>query len=84
MVEEDLIPYPLLAVEFPGITIDCNTPAIKDEIVPQGRAEDAAAQNANLTPLNLVAGVDGPTIVNAHDEKIEYDNNKGVRPTMSS
>ena len=43
MVEEDLVPYPSLAAEFPGVALDRNTPAIKDKIVLQGHAEDTAA-----------------------------------------
>jgi hypothetical protein len=68
LLEEDLVPYSLLAVEFPGVTLDPDTPAIDDKIIPKGRTEDAAAQNANLAPLNVVAGVDGPAIFNAHDD----------------
>jgi hypothetical protein len=75
LVEEDIIPYPLLAAKLPGVTLDPNTLAIKDKIVPQGCTEDAAAQNANLAPLNVVAGVDGPTIISAQNDKIEYGNN---------
>ncbi len=72
LVEEDLVPYPLLAAEFLGVTLDRDTPAIKGEILPQGYAEDAAAQNANLAPLDVVTELDGPAIVNAHNDKIEY------------
>ncbi len=42
-MEEDLVPYPLLAMEIPGVTPDNNTLALEDKIVPQGHAEDAAA-----------------------------------------
>jgi hypothetical protein len=70
LVEEDLVPYPPLAVEFLWFTLDRDTPAIKDKITPQGRAKDAAAQNANIAPLNVIAGVDDPTIINTHNDKI--------------
>jgi hypothetical protein len=70
-VEEDLVPYPFLVAEILGVTLDHDTPVIEDEIAPQGHAEDAAAQNANLALLNILTGVDGPAIVNAHDNKIE-------------
>ena len=63
-MEEDLIPYPLLAAEFPRVTLDRDTPAIKDKIVPQGHMEDTATQNTNFAPLDFVAGVDGPAVVN--------------------
>jgi hypothetical protein len=43
LVEEDLIPYPSLAVQFQGVTPGCDTPAIEDEIVSQGRMQNAAA-----------------------------------------
>jgi hypothetical protein len=75
LVKEDCVPYPSLAAEFPGVTLDHETPAIEDEIVPQGHAEDVAAQNANLALLDIVAGEDGPAIVNAHNDGIKYDNN---------
>jgi hypothetical protein len=32
-------------------------------------------KNANLAPLNVVTGVDGPAIVSAHDDNIKYDDN---------
>ncbi len=60
------MPYPLLVAEFPGFTLDHHdTPAFKDAIVPQGRAKDAAAQNANLVLLDVLAGVDSTAIVSA-------------------
>ncbi len=75
LVEEDLVPYPLLAMEFPGVTLDRDTPAIEDKIVPQVSVEDTAAQNANnLARLNIIAGEDGPAIVDAPNDKIKYDN----------
>jgi hypothetical protein len=40
LVEEDLVPYPSLAMEFLGFTLDRDTLAIKDKIVPQGRAKE--------------------------------------------
>ncbi len=74
-VEEDPVPYPSLNTEFQGVTLDHDTLAIEDKIVPQGRAEDAAAQNTNLALLNIIAGVDGPAIVNTHDDIIKYNDN---------
>jgi hypothetical protein len=74
LVEEDLVPYPLLAKEFLVFTQDRDTPDIKDKIAPQGRTEDAAAHNANLAPLDVVARVDGPTIISTHNDKFEYNN----------
>jgi hypothetical protein len=55
-------------------------PSIEEELVPQGRAEDAAARNANLWPFD-VAGVAAASIVHANaDEFVDYkiDNNDGI------
>jgi hypothetical protein len=48
---------------------------LQQDPLPQSHTEDAAIQNANLALLNIVTGVDGPAIVNAHDDKIKYNNN---------
>jgi hypothetical protein len=44
-VKEDMIPYPSLVAEFPGVTLDRNhpVPSIEGKIPPQGHAEDAVA-----------------------------------------
>jgi hypothetical protein len=39
------------------------------------RSSHKDAQNVNLAPLDVIIGVDGPAIVNAQVDKIEYDNN---------
>jgi hypothetical protein len=75
LVEEDLVPYPSLAMEFPGVFLDHDISAIKDKIIPQGCVEDAAAQNANLALLEVVTGVDAPVNVSAHDDEFKYKNN---------
>jgi hypothetical protein len=53
-------------------------PLIEEELIPQGRAEDAAARNANLRPFD-VAGVAAAPIVHANADKfVDYkidDNN---------
>ncbi len=51
---EDVILYPSLAAEHPGVVLgqDQPLPLIKEELVPQGHAEDAAARNANLRPFD--------------------------------
>jgi len=75
LVEEEAILYPSLVAEFPGVTLDRDIPipSIEHEFEPQGRAEDAAALNANLAPY-AVAGVNGPAIVTADNDEIEiYD-----------
>ena len=72
IVEEDVVLFPSLVAEFPGVTLgrDHPTPAIDEEILPQGRAEADAARNANMEPF-AVAGVDAPTIVHANMNEIE-------------
>ncbi len=55
-------------------------PSIEEELVPQGRAKDAAACNANLRLFDI-AGVAAAPIVHANvDEFIDYkiDNNDGI------
>ena len=62
IIKEDVVLYPSFAVETPGVVLKQNQPipSVEDEIKPQGRAEDAAARNANLEPIN-VTGVHTPT-----------------------
>ena len=71
IIEEDVVLYPTLASEIPGVILDQDQPIplIKDEIEPQGRVKDAAAQNTNIEPFDI-AGVDAPTIVHANNDKI--------------
>ena len=70
LIEEEAVRYPSLVREFPGIALDRDLPipSIEDELEPQGRAEDAAALNANIAPY-VAAGVDGPVIIDADDDK---------------
>jgi hypothetical protein len=79
---EDVILYPSLAAEHPEVVLgqDQPLPSIEEELVPQGRAEDAAARNANFQPFD-VAGVVAAPIVHANaDELDDYkiDNNDGI------
>ncbi len=76
LVKEDVVLYPSLAAEFPGITLDRHVavPSIEEEIMPHGRAEDAAAHNANVTPFTAAGVNHGPTTIHANDNEIgEYD-----------
>ncbi len=53
---------------------------IKEELVPQGCAEDAAACNANLRPFDIT-GVAAALIVHANaDEFVDYkiDDDNGI------
>jgi hypothetical protein len=73
LVVENIVPYPTLAEEIPGVHLSCNEPipAIDDEVHPMGQAKDAAARNAGLEPL-AIPGVDCATaIINA--DKHEFD-----------
>jgi hypothetical protein len=79
---KDVILYPSLAAEQPGVVLgrDQLLPSIEEELVPQGRAEDAAAPNANLRPFD-VAGVAAAPIIHANADKfVDYkiDNNDGI------
>ena len=72
---EDVVLYPSLAAEHPGVVLgkDQPLPSIEMELVPQGQAEDAAARNANIQPFD-VAGVVAAPIVHANaDELDDYE-----------
>jgi len=69
---EDVVLYPPLAAEHPGVVLgrDQPLPLIEEELVPQGRAEDAAARNANLQPFDI-AGVAAAPILHANTDKLD-------------
>jgi hypothetical protein len=87
--KEDVILYPLLAAELPGVVLqgrDMPRPSIEADLTPQGCTEDEATQNANHELFDIV-GVDQPAaaahaIVHAKDGKInsnnDKDNNDGI------
>ena len=81
IIKKDVVLYPFLAAETPGIVLeqDQPIPSMEDEMEPQGRAKDAAAQNANLEPINA-AGVHTLTIIHANANEIDNadDNNDGI------
>ncbi len=76
----NVLPYLSIAAKFPGVELSRNTPilSIEDDVVPQGQAKDAAANNGNIDPnqrhLVNVAGV-GPNIVQTNPNKIKFDSN---------
>ncbi len=79
---EDVVLYPSLAAEHPGMVLrrDQPLPSIEEELVPQGQDEDAAACNANLQPFD-VAGVAAAPIVHANADKLDdykIDNDDGI------
>jgi hypothetical protein len=81
IIEEDVVLYPSLVAETPRVVLerDQPIPSLEYKIEPQGRAENAAAQNANLEPIN-VAGVDTPTIIHANANEIDDEiyNDDGI------
>ena len=79
---EEVVLYPSLAAEHPGVVLgrDQPLPSIKEELVPQGQAEDAAARNANIQPFD-VAGVVAAPIVHANADELddyEIDDDDGI------
>jgi hypothetical protein len=79
---EDVVHYPSLAAEHPGVVLGWEQPrpSIEEELVPQGRAEDAAACNASLHPFD-VAGVVAASIVHANVDELddyEIDDDDGI------
>jgi hypothetical protein len=71
IVKEDVVLYPSLVAEFPGVTLgrDHPIPTIKEDIILQGHAKADAACNANMEQF-AVAGVEAPTIVHANINEI--------------
>jgi hypothetical protein len=85
LIEEDVVLYPTLAAEIPGVTLDREllvTP-IEDKIAPQGRVEDAAAANAGLAPLDRQV-LEGAAVIDALPFEIvdaandDDDNDDGI------
>jgi hypothetical protein len=72
---EDVVLYPSLAAEHPGVVLgrDQPLPTIEEELVPQGQAEDAAARNANLQPFDVAGVVAAPTVHANADELDDYE-----------
>jgi hypothetical protein len=58
IVKEDVVLYPSLVAEFPGVTLgrDHPIPTIKEDIMPQGCNEAAAACKANMEPFAARSG----------------------------
>ena len=79
---EEVVLYASLAAEHPGVELgwDQPLPSIEEELVPQGRAEDAAARNANLQPFD-VTGVAAASFVHASTDELndyEIDDADGI------
>ncbi len=80
---EDVVLYPSLTAEHPGVVLgqDQPLPSIKEKLVPQGCAKDAAACNANLEPFNVAEVVAAPSIVPANKDELDnckIDNGEGI------
>ncbi len=78
IVEEDVILYPSLVAEFPGVTLDRDVavPSIDEEVIPHGLAEDAAAQNANTAPFVAQEWINGLAAIHANNNEIGKYNDK--------
>ena len=79
---EDVVLYPSLAAEHPGVVLGRGQPlpSIEEELVPQGQTKDAAARNANLRLFDI-AGVVAAPIVHANADELEdskIDDNDGI------
>ncbi len=81
IVEEDVVLYPSLIAEFPGVTLgqDHPIPIIREDIISHSRAKADAAYNANMEQF-AVTGVDAPTIIHADINEIDEtdDNDDGI------
>ena len=77
--EDDVILYPSIAAELPGVALehDMPQPSIEADLIPHGHAEDEAARNANHEPFGIV-GVEpvAGVIIHAEDGKIDSDSDK--------
>jgi hypothetical protein len=79
---KDVVLYPSLAAEHPGVVLgrDQPLPSIEEELLPQGHAKDAVACNTNLRPFD-VAGVAAASIVHTNADKFvnyKIDNGNGI------
>jgi hypothetical protein len=81
IIEEDMVLYPSLVAEFPGVTLgqDHLIPTIEEDIIPQGCTRADAACNANMEQF-AVARVDASTIIHANIMKLT----KQMTKTMAS
>ncbi len=72
---EDVVLYPSLAAEHPGVVLGRDQPlsSIEEELVPQGQAEDTVACNANLQPFNFPGVVAAPIVHANADELDDYE-----------
>ncbi len=78
LVKEDIVLYPSIMTEFPGVDLMHHTTSIEKELEPHNHIEDAAAHNTNFGPV-VIAGVD-TRMIHASPDKIngigDEDNKK--------
>ena len=72
--EDDVILYPSIAAELPGVDLEHDTPrpSIEADLIPHGQAEDEAARNANHEPFGVV-GVEPVAVIHTEDGEIDSD-----------
>ena len=70
---ENIVLYPSLAVEHPGVALgqDQPLPLIKVELSPQAHTKDAVARNTNLQPLDIAAVGAALSLVHANADKLD-------------
>ena len=78
---EDVILYPSIAAELPGVDLKHDTPRplIEADLIPHCQAEDEATRNANHKPFGVV-GVEPAAVIHAEEGKIDSkeDNDNGI------
>jgi hypothetical protein len=80
---KDIVLHPSHAAEHTGVVLGRDQPllAIEEELVPQGRAEDAMACNAHLKLLDVAGVVAASMIVHTNADKLDVYkifNNTGI------
>jgi hypothetical protein len=75
--EDDVILYPSIAAELPGVELKHDTPrpSIEADLIPHGQAEDKAARNANHEPFGIV-GVEPAVVIHAEEGEIDNDSDE--------
>ena len=75
--EDNVILYPSIVAELPGIDLEHNTPrpSIEADLIPHGQAEDEAARNANHESFGVV-GVEPVAVSHTEDGEIDSDSDE--------
>ncbi len=56
LVKEDIVLYPSITTEFPGVALAHHITPIKEEYEPHGCIKDEAACNINFGPVAIAGG----------------------------